>query len=209
MLRIMYEHLVTGAFISQYPAEAKRFDDNASIQKIKIWNRTLEILPEVKNLVAAEEIQKLDEASKQVRALIKTEVCKTCGRPITGDAWTRASVEEMARKVDADTGSRLFQLYAACFLVPTSFIHPTAFGLESRSGTLDGGLVFKDLSEPEAHDAVMRGHGLILMLMKQQNSYFTLGLDDELVARWDAFPRIWNGALVEPPITNQETPEGQ
>jgi hypothetical protein len=208
MLRIMYEHLVTAAFISQYPAEAKRFDDNASIQKIKIWNRTVRILPEVKAIVAPEEIQKLEDASKEAKALLKAETCKKCGQPITGEAWTRASVEEMAQKVDADSGSHLAPLYTTCFLVPTSFIHPTAFGLESRSGTIDDGLVFKDLSEPEAHDAVMRGHGLILRLLKQQNNYFQLGLDDELSLRWEAFPPIWSGALVEPPpVANQEEPE--
>jgi len=76
MLRIMYEHLVTAAFISQYPAEAKRFDDNASIQKIKIWNRTVRILPEVKAIVAPEEIQKLEDASKEAKALLKAETCK-------------------------------------------------------------------------------------------------------------------------------------
>jgi Family of unknown function (DUF5677) len=208
MLRIMYEHLVTAAFIAQYPAEAKRFDDNASIQKIKIWNRTVRILPEVKTIVAPEEIQKLEDASKEAKALLKAETCKKCGQPITGEAWTRASIEEMAQKVDADSGSNLAPLYTTCFLVPTSFIHPTAFGLESRSGTIDDGLVFKDLSEPEAHDAVMRGHGLILRLLKQQNNYFQLGLDDELSARWEAFPPIWSGALVEPPpVANQEVPD--
>jgi len=114
----------------------------------------------------------------------------------------------MAQKVDADSGSNLASLYTTCFLVPTSFIHPTAFGLESRSGTIDDGLVFKDLSEPEAHDAVMRGHGLILRLLKQQNNYFQLGLDDKLAVRWEAFPPIWSGALVEPPtVANQEAPE--
>jgi hypothetical protein len=208
MLRIMYEHLVTAAFLAQYPAGAKRFDDNASIQKIKIWNRTVRILPEVKTIIAPEEIQKLEDASKEAKALLKAETCKKCGQPITGEAWTRASVEEMAQKVDADSGSNLTPLYTACFLVPTAFIHPTAVGLESRSGTIDDGLVFKDLSEPEAHDAVMRGHGLILRLLKQQNNYFQLGLDDELSLRWEAFPPIWSGALVEPrPVANHEEPE--
>lgn len=68
--------------------------------------------------------------------------------------------------------------------------------------------MFKDLSEPEAHDAVMRGRDLILRLLKQQNNYFQLALDDELAVRWEAFPPIWSGALVEPPpVANQVAPE--
>ncbi|MGH9727711.1 MAG: DUF5677 domain-containing protein [Candidatus Acidiferrales bacterium] len=199
MLRVMYEHLVTAAFISLNPAEAKRFDDNASIQKMKIWNRTLTVIPQVKDSVPTEQIQKLDTAAQQVKAQLKMETCNKCGTFITTDAWTRASAEEMAQKVDAVSGSSLLKLYTTCFLIPTAFIHPTAVGLEMRSGTEEDGLVFKELSEPEAHDATLRGHGIILRLLKQQNTYFKLGLDDELDARWAAFPAIWDGALVDPP----------
>ena len=39
---------------------------------------------------------------------------------------------------------------------------------------------------------------LVLRLLKLQNSYFKLGLDDELAERWKAFPVIWSGAAVEP-----------
>ncbi|MGB8786819.1 MAG: DUF5677 domain-containing protein [Candidatus Acidiferrales bacterium] len=208
MLRVMYEHLVTAAFISRNPAEAKRFDDNASVQKMKIWNRTLQIVPQAKDSVPAEQIQELAAASEEVKAQLKMETCKKCGVAVTREAWTRASVVEMAEKVDAEDGSSLAMLYTTCFLVPTAFIHPTAFGLESRSGNVDDGIVFKELSEPEADYATLCGHGVILRLLKQQNSYFQLGLDDEVAARWTAFPVIWGGALVDPPpAASRKTPE--
>ena len=206
MLRVMYEHLVTAAFISLNPAEARRFDDNASLQKIKIWNRTLAIIPQARDSVPPEEIQKLEAASSEVRALLKTEICSKCHQTITEEAWTRASAEVMAQKVDAASGSSLLKLYTTCFLVPTAFIHPTGVGLEMRSGTEDDGLVFKELSEPEAHDATLRGHGIVLRLLRQQNDYFNLGFDDEVASQWAAFPPIWGGALVDPPAeSNSES----
>jgi Family of unknown function (DUF5677) len=64
MLRLMYEHLVTAAFISQHPSEAKRFDDNAGLQKGKIWNRTIELVPEVKSALTSEETQKVEDPLK-------------------------------------------------------------------------------------------------------------------------------------------------
>jgi len=200
LLRVMYEHMVTAAFIAQNPAEAKRFDDNARLQKGKIWNRTVAVVPDAKDLLTPEDIQKIEEAYSEAKAQQKSEVCKKCGQPTTGEAWTRASVEEMAQKVDANagSGSSLRKLYATCFLIPTSFIHPTALGLELRSGRVDDGLVFRDLAEPEANKAVLRGHGIVLRLLKLQNSYFKLGLDDELAERWKAFPVVWSGATVDP-----------
>ena len=198
MLRVMYEHLVTAAFIAQNPAEAKRFDDNAKLQKGKIWKRTVAVVPDAKDLLTPEDIQRIEDAYSEAKAQQKSEVCNKCGLIKTVEAWTRASAEEMAQKVDASAGTDLTKLYGACFLIPTSFIHPTAFGLELRSGRIDDGLVFRDLSEPEAHNAVLRGHGLVLRLLKLQNSYFKLGQDAELAERWKAFPVIWSGAAVEP-----------
>jgi hypothetical protein len=199
-LRVMYEHLVTAAFIAHNPDEAKRFDDNAGLQKGKVWNRTVEIVPNAKDLLTPEDVQKIQEAYLEAKARQKTEICKKCGQPITVDAWTRATVEEMAKKVDANAGSdsNLQKLYGPCYLVPTAFIHPTAFGLEMRSGRIDDGLVYRDLSEPEAHDAVLRGHGLALRVLKLQNSYFKLGLNEELAERWKVFPVIWSRAEVAP-----------
>lgn len=200
MLRVMYEHLVTAAFIAQNPTEAKRFDDNAKLQKGKVWNRIVAVAPNAKDLLTPDDIQKIQEAYAEAKAQQNAEICKKCGRAITVDAWTRASVEEMAQKVDANAGSdsSLQKLYGPCFLVPTSYIHPTALGLQLRSGTIDGGLVYRDLSESEAHTAVLRGHGVVLRMLKLQNAYFKLGLDDELAERWRMFPVIWSGAEVAP-----------
>lgn len=210
MLRVMYEHLVMAAFIAKNPAEAKRFGQHVSVQKIKIWNRTLTIIPQAKNSVPTAVIEKLEAASKEVRASLKLENCNRCHQPITAEAWTRAGVPEMAEKVDAEDGSSLSMLYTTCFLVPTAFIHPTAFGLESRIGTNDDGIFFKELAEPEASYTTLCAHGVVLRLLKQQNSYFQLGLDDEVSARWAEFPAIWDGALVDPPsAANQEVPEGE
>jgi hypothetical protein len=198
MLRPMYEHLVTASFIALKPEEAKRFNDHAAIEKWKLWDRTIKVVPQIENAVPAEKIADLDEQQKQVRAQLKSEICKTCKQPVTQEAWTRVSVETMAQQVDEATSSSLAKLYGPCYLMPTALMHPTAFGLEARLDRNEEGFGYKDLPEDEAHDALMRAHGLILRLFKLMNSYFSLGLDSELQARWNAFPIIWNRAQVDP-----------
>jgi hypothetical protein len=199
MLRPMYEHLVTASFIALKREEAKIFDDHAAIEKWKIWSRTLTVIPQVKDAVPAENIAELDERQKQVRAQLKSEICKTCKQQKTQEAWTRVSVDTMAEQVDDATGSRLLNLYAPCYLMPTALMHPTPFGLEARLEKTEAGLVYKDAPEAEGHYSLMRAHGLVLRLFKLMNGYFNLGLDEELRARWEAFPNIWSGALVDPP----------
>jgi hypothetical protein len=199
MLRPMYEHLVTASFIALKPEEAKHFDAHASIEKWKMWSRTLKVIPQVKDMVPAETIAKLDEKQQQVRAQLKAEICNKCHQPITSEAWTRVDVFTMAEQADAGTGTHLANLYAACYLTPTNLMHPTAFGLEMRIENPEEGLFYKDLPEGEAHDSLMRAHGLVLRLFQLMNEYFNLRLDAEVTARWDAFPKIWNGALVDPP----------
>src|SRR6266849_5421233 len=207
MLRVMHEHLVTASFIAVKPEEAKQFDAHASIQKWKVWTRTLDVLPQVKDLVAAEEITKLDEQQQHARAQLKSEICKKCGHPVTQAAWTRVDAATMAEQVDAATGTHLAKLYASCYLMPTALMHPTPFGLETRlMRTENDELVFNDMPESVAHDSLLRAHGLVLRLFSFVNDYFQLGLDAEIEARWATFPKIWDGALVDPPPeTESET----
>lgn len=206
MLRVIYEHLMTASFIAMKPEEAKHFDCHSSIQKWKVWTRTLEVIPQVKEVVAAEEIARLDVQQQTARAQLKSEICNKCRQPITQAAWTRVDVATMAEQVDAATGAHLVKLYAPCYLMPTALMHPTPFGLEMRLLTTeDQRLLFNEVPEAVAHDSLMRAHALALRLFHFFNEYFALGLDAEVEAHWNVFPRIWGGALVDPDVTPQET----
>ena len=187
ILRGMYERVVTAAFIAKNPAEARPFLMHSYIQRWKLWKRTVEIKPEIEKKVSPQEIQDLEHEYDEARKQMKSEICKTCGQPNTQEAWTRTNLDTMATHTDPS----LAAAYAYCYLLPTFHLHATAFGLESRFTHSDKGYSYKELSEEEARTAVLHGHGLILRLLKQQNSYFNLGLDAEIDARWKMFPQIW------------------
>src|SRR6185437_15258933 len=113
LLRGMYEHLVTAGFISQNPAEATVFNDHAAIEKGKIWHRLVGLDPKLKAESTPEELQGIEERFQKAQAQVKSEMCKKCGQPITQEAWTRVSVDTMASKVDAESGTDLAKLYAS------------------------------------------------------------------------------------------------
>src|SRR5579864_1404327 len=71
MLRPMYEHLVTASYFAIKPDEAKLFDEHATIEKWKMWDRTIKVVPQVKELVPANIITELDEKQKEVRTRLR------------------------------------------------------------------------------------------------------------------------------------------
>jgi hypothetical protein len=46
---------------------------------------------------------------------------------------------------------------------------------------------------------IQASRGLVLRLLSFVNDYFRLDLNAEMEARWTVFPKIWDGALVDPP----------
>jgi len=189
-LRGMYEHIVTAAFIAQNPAEATPFVEHAEVEKGKIWHRMVEANPDLTNELTPEETQDLERRYRQAQSKVKSEICKKCSQPVTQEAWTRVALDTMAAKVDTGAGTDLLKLYASCYLVPTFQSHPTAFGLQLRLEKTDTGLVYNELSEETAHEMVVRGHDLILRLLTFLNDYFQLGLDAEVKARSEMFPKV-------------------
>ena len=93
----------------------------------------------------------------------------------------------MARKVD----DMLFKLYGVCYLSPTLLAHATPFGLDIRFRNTDAGPDYNARSEANAHDAVWRGHLLMLWLLRHQDAYFGLQLGPQIAAREQAFVAIW------------------
>jgi uncharacterized protein DUF5677 len=187
-LRSMYERLVTAGYIATNPAEARIFLANTDIEKGKVLNRAIEAAPELVNKdFTPEEIQNLRDKKKAAENKKKVDYCPKCKNPETEEAWTRVNLDAMAKKVD-DT---LFRLYGVCYLLPTLLTHATPFGLDIRFRNTDAGPDYNTRSESNAHNAVWRGHFLMLWLLQHQDTYFNLGLGQQVNARSSAFSTIW------------------
>src|SRR6266851_3044398 len=198
ILRGMYERVVTAGFIAKNPSEARLFLSHSFIEREKLWNRLKKIVPNTEDKRTPEQVKEFEYECQEARGNLKSSICKRCNQPITQEAWTRKSLEEMAEKTDGN----LAVSYSYCYVIPTFHLHATAYGREARIQKTETGFTYKETSEEEARKALLYGHGLVLRLLKLQNNYFNLGLDDEIETRWNAFPTIWKGhAADESPDT--------
>jgi hypothetical protein len=191
ILRGMYERVVTAAFIAKNPAEARAFMEDVAIKRWKLYQSAVEVNPAFKDKFSKEEIERLKQDYDTAKARRSISHCRKCGQPKTAEAWTRLDLASMARKADPV----LAKLYPYCYLLPTFHIHATSFDIERRLRSMDSGCYgYREMSGKEAKDAVMMGHELILHLLRLQNKYFGLGLEGEIQARMDVFPRVWGEA---------------
>jgi hypothetical protein len=182
ILRSIYERLVTTMYIAMFPAEARVFLENAEIEKGKVLKRAHDSAPElVSKDFTPEQLARAEDKKKAAEAKKKSEQCSKCKQPITEEAWTRVSLDAMAKKVD----DGLLKLYGPCYLVPTYLTHATPFGMDLQFRQTDSG------PEAHAHGVVWRGHYLILWLIRHQDTYFNLGLTAKVDARCSAFSAIW------------------
>src|SRR5579872_4928006 len=175
-------------YIAKKPSEAKLFMDQSAIERGKIINRYREVVPaKLAEDFTPEELEEIQKRFTEANARRKLNFCKACGQPKNQEAWTRVSLDTMAKEVS----QQLFDAYTTCYLQPTLLSHATPTGLDLRVRITEGGWEYKLLSEPEAHGAVMRGHFLMLGVMSHLNAYFDIKRDEDVKNRFEAFDPIW------------------
>lgn len=190
IVRGMYERVVTAMYIAGRPSESRAFVESSSIAKLNYLSRLLKAVPEMKERYNDEFMRRIRADAAAAQAERKKSTCSKCGQPITQDAWTRVSLDVMARAVEPS----LEVLYPQFYLEGTAQSHANMLGIERRLIQKDGGYIYKDISEDEARFALHLGHHLMVKLLSMQNSYFNLGFDTEVQDRIDAFVSIWGKA---------------
>jgi len=195
IVRGMYERVVTALYLEKNPAEARAFSESSAITKLSYLKRTFEASPDIRERFSDEFMQTIEQDAAAAQAKRKQSICSKCRQPITQEAWTRISLDVMAKA--AEPGLEV--LYPQFYLEGTAQSHANMFGIERRLIQKDGGFTYKEVSEEEARFAVHLGHHLMVRLLFMQNRYFTLGLDDEVRERKDAFVSVWGSNPPSPP----------
>jgi hypothetical protein len=190
IVRGMYERVVTAMYIANKPSEARIFVASSAIMKLNYFNRLLKAIPDLKERFNEEFMRTIEENAAAAQAKRKESMCSKCHQPITQDAWTRVSLDVMARTVEP----ALEVLYPQFYLDPTAQSHANMFGIERRLVRKNGSITYKDISEEEARFALHLGHHLMVRLLRMQNNYFRLGFDLEVQKRIDAFGSVWGKA---------------
>jgi len=189
-LRGMYERIVTAMYIANNPSEARVFAESSPIQKMNYLPRLMKIIPELTKKYDDNFMQHVQADADAARAKRKQSVCPKCKQPITNEAWTRVSLDVMARMADSELG----QLYGPIYLEGTYQAHANSLGIERRLVFTGTGYQYKDISEDEAAQALHFAHRLMLKLIDLQNQHFKLHHDEAVVERFRAFNTIWGKA---------------
>lgn len=189
-LRGMYERLVTAMYIAKNPSEARVFAESSPIQKMNYLPRLMKVIPELTKKYDDSFMRQVQADADAARAKRKQSLCPECKQPITNEAWTRVSLDVMARTVDSD----LEQLYAPIYLEGTYQAHANSLGIERRLVFTGTGYQYKDISEDEAAQALQFAHRLMLKLVDFQNQQFKLHHDEAVAERFRAFNTIWGKA---------------
>lgn len=189
MVRSMYERLVTGAFFSERPEEATKFVEHSVVHEWKLWQRMLKGRPSLAESYTKEKLSEFEKKYQAANEKRKVEQCSKCGQPITKEAWTRIALDQMAEIVNPDLS--FGKWYSSCYLVPTAHAHANPMGLEARIIVDDQGALYRDISEPEAHQAAIRGHGLAVSAMKLLDQSFDLEMAADVMNQEKRFMEVW------------------
>ena len=196
IVRGMYERVVTTLYIEKNPAEARTFAESSAITKLNYLKRTFEASPESRSRFSDEFMTTIERDAAAAQAKRKQSICSKCRQPVTQEAWTRVSLDVMAKAAE----SALEAFYPQFYLEGTAQSHANMFGIERRLiRKKGGGITYKDTSEEEARFAVHLGHHLMLRLLAMQNRYFSLGFDEEIKKRVEAFVAVWGSGPASPP----------
>lgn len=124
----MYERLVTALYLAKKPSEARIFAQSSPLNKLNFLTRLRELIPELKQRYDKASMDQIKKDAAAAKAARKEPICPKCLTPKTTEAWTRASLDSMAREVDADLES----LYGPIYLEGTYQAHANSLGMERR-----------------------------------------------------------------------------
>ena len=186
-LRSIYERLVTALYIAKKPSEARRFAESSPSYKLNFLTRLLEVVPEAKTRYDEAFMEQVRKDAEAVKAKQKESICKECKQPKPQAAWTKASLDSMAREVDPE----LEKLYGVIYLEGTGQVHANSLGMERRLVETESGYKYKGISENEASLAVQFAHRLLIKFIDMQNRHFGMGHEQAIGERFAAYNAIW------------------
>ncbi len=187
LLRGLYERAVNLAYIAKHPDKADEFVDYSHIQRGK-WLNHLRDMHDVNLLPPEDAINQIDANYQEAKRRHQEPICKVCGTTRVRFSWTPLDIKSMA----SDTG--LSDLYFQCYFRPTLQAHSTFSAITSRIKPSDGRQMIYEPGpqHKEADFTLFALHDLMLRILKKENEYFRMGLEDELRQREDEFQHIWH-----------------
>lgn len=190
LLRSLYENAVTLAYLTKHADEVETFLAFHPVHVKRAHNKFKELFGDevYKANTPAEVIKLTEEEYAKVRDTFFTSSCNKCKAKGIQPSWTRKSIEELAEIA----GREYKVLYMDCYFFPMLQLHTTPQSIMEQIQTVDGKLTFNPGSGKQLIDsALSAAHQLIVQVLFTQSDHFKLGLDEELILRFEEFMESW------------------
>jgi hypothetical protein len=186
IIRGLYERAVTSGYIAENPSEAETFLEYHFIHKGKMLHHAREFI-DINKRMTKSEIEETERRYAEYKEKFKEPLCKKCGTYRTKFSWSELDTASMAQKIG------LGNLYFPGYFYPTLQTHATPSSLMARLIMHDeDNASFDESSQREwADTALITAHNIIISVLKIQNIYFTLMLDNEIKDRENDFAAVW------------------
>ncbi len=188
LLRGLYERAVTHAYIIKNPEKVMKFIRFGAIQTYKVMKGALEagITEEAfdKTMPAENSIANITKRRDEAIEDFEVKKCETCGeKPMV--SWDDANIIGMAK-----AAGPLYQaLYFGGYAMPTLHIHATLTSAVYGEGVDKE--VAAAVRKQVAYSDLGRASAILLLVIKEQNELFKLGLDQDLEAAEEAIVEEW------------------
>lgn len=195
LLRGLFENAVTMQYLSAFPEEVQKFFDYNAIHTGKYFSHTEKDF-DLKNTIAAEQIEEIKKAKKEAEVRFKEPICETCGTTNTQMSWFAGGLLSMAQRARKKLGLKkdegLDGLYGMCYFMPTMHTHTTFFTFPQWIEFSDEGMEWKVDAERDHVDHALGGAHVVMMhVLKTHNDYYKLELDEELGERQEDLLASW------------------
>jgi hypothetical protein len=188
LLRGLYERAVTHAYIIKNPEKVMKFIRFGRIQEYRVMKGALEagVSEEdfAKHMPPDNSIAKVTERRNEVIEEFKVKDCEVCG-VVAPMSWDTHSVGAMAKKA----GDLYKALYLGGYAMPNLHVHATLTSAVRLEGLDDKAAAI--VRKRTAYSNMGQASAIMLLVLKEQNELFKLGLEDELEAAEKAIAEEW------------------
>jgi hypothetical protein len=191
ILRGMYERTVTAAYISKFPDEASRFWKFGSIAHRRVLNNAKELYgtTQLKQLLGEHHFDEVEKNYQEVRCEFEETLCARCETLRVGFTWSKYDLATMANKA----GYGLEHCYWHAYSLPTQHAHSTVLAITSRLKIEPDGNKYFDRAPEHTFAALAAsvGHVVLLRMLRVQDFFFSLALENELTRRESECKAAW------------------
>jgi hypothetical protein len=190
LLRSLFEDAVTLAYLAKNPDEVENFMDFHAIHVYRAHEgfKTTFGKTVYESHFPADRIKQTQDEFERVKGKFRTPKCDKCKAGGMQHSWTKKDIGTMANLI----GDEYKFLYMECYFFPMLHLHTTPISIMNQMKAAGGKLSVNPESGKELiENALCAAHRLIVQMLFTQNDHFKLGLDEELITRFDECMEAW------------------